>query len=500
MFLWSHDMAAAELNGLGVYPRSIVQMGETEFFLARQGQTHGKILGIRGEPTGFESASQATDDTYLCPLSAANASILRERLAWLQPKPLGVHLSFGFGDRLGSATPGHVQAVRDTNIAPIFAQQSVRENARTARTPQQVLDDALWGLFQEGWRLPWGADADHVKNASDLDVFIAAGYTVYTIDPGEHVDNQAPAASSSDLDSRVHNLPWDDLETILPDVERRYLGRPQPGCPTLRLDRAALWRAAAKYGCAIAHTAKMYRYLDAKAHQQAPAAAFEFEVSVDETDTPTSPAEHFFIASELHRLRVRWVSLAPRFVGRFEKGVDYIGGLDLFASEFAQHVAVAQALGPYKLSLHSGSDKFSVYPIVARLAGDLIHVKTAGTSYLEALRTAASVHPSLFRGIMAFASERYEEDRATYHVSARLAKMPSPARLADSDLPQVLDLSDARQILHVTFGSVVTAKDSEGKYRFRTELLSTLDQNEPAYTQALQAHLGKHLALLTSVD
>ena len=126
-------------------------------------------------------------------------------------------------------------------------------------------------------------------------------------------------------------------------------------------------------------------------------------MSVDETDTPTSHAEHLFIARELRRLGVRWVSLAPRYVGRFEKGVDYIGDLGAFEADFAGHAAIARALGPYKLSLHTGSDKFSIYDIATRSAGGLLHLKTAGTSYLEALRATASFDPTLFREILALA-------------------------------------------------------------------------------------------------
>ena len=110
------------------------------------------------------------------------------------------------------------------------------------------------------------------------------------------------------------------------------------------------------------------------------------EVSVDETDTPTSQAEHVFIANELRRLGVRWVSLAPRYVGRFEKGVDYIGDLATFEEDFGGHAVIARAMGPYKLSLHTGSDKFSIYGIAAGLTNGLLHLKTAGTTYLEELR------------------------------------------------------------------------------------------------------------------
>ena len=85
------------------------------------------------------------------------------------------------------------------------------------------------------------------------------------------------------------------------------------------------------------------------------------------------------------------------------KGVDYIGDLDEFEAEMAKHAAIARVLGPYKLSIHSGSDKFSIYPIFARHAGSLVHLKTAGTSYLEALRAIAGVDPAFFREILALA-------------------------------------------------------------------------------------------------
>jgi len=219
---------------------------------------------------------------------------------------------------------------------------------------------------------------------------------------------------------------------------------------------------------------------------------FELEVSVDETETPTSPLEHLFIASELRRLGVRWVSLAPRFVGRFEKGVDYIGDLGEFEAEFARHAAIARALGPYKLSLHSGSDKFSIYPIIARHAGELLHVKTAGTSYLEALRAVAAVDPDLFREILSFARVRYNEDKATYHVSADLDKVPLPETLSDEELAGVLDAFDGRQVLHVTFGSVLD--------RFGERLKEVLAEHEEAYYAALEAHFVKHLAPFKSAS
>jgi hypothetical protein len=480
------------------YPRSVVELDGTTYFLVRAEATGDKRLAILGDACGFEAEKVATGAyppggdreciaPFLCPLTPANAAALRERLPWLKPQTLGLHRTAGCGDRLGLATPGHVRAVRHFDLVPVFAQQSVRENARTGRTLQEVLDDAMWGVFQEGWREPWGADADHLKTTDDVDSFVAAGYTFYTVDPGAHVDNEAHSAPPSVLADKWDALPWAALLDSPEAMRNRYLGhRFHAEKLNLELEPTSLLRAACKYSRAILHVSHMYHHLAAIMGQR----SFEVEVSVDETETPTSPLEHWFVASELRRLGVRWVSLAPRYIGRFEKGADYIGDLNAFEAEFAQHAAIARTLGPYKLSLHSGSDKFSIYPLAARQAGSLVHLKTAGTSYLEALRTVAAVDPALFREILAFARPRYATDRATYHVSADAARVPESEDLSDAELSTVLDLFDGREVLHVTFGSVMD--------RFGPHLKDVLARNEEAYYAALEAHFVKHLAPFAS--
>ena len=471
------------LDGLAIYPHSVVETDSSTYFLVRRGSLGDKLLGVRGRADGFDGTPSSESGALLCPLSPDNAALLRVRLPWLRPVPLGVRTSAGLGDRLGLATPGHTRAAQGTGILPVFAQQSVRENDRSRRTPQQVLDDAMWGLFEVGWREPWGADADHLKTFEDVDSFIAVGYSTYTVDPGAYVDNSAHTSPSSEIEAKVQALPWAGLEDSTLDMERRYLGQSfDIGEVALRFDAETLWRAAAKYAGAVAHPARMYRHLAGQMGET----SFELEVSVDETATPTSPAEHLFIANELRRLGVQWVSLAPRYVGRFEKGVDYIGDLGTFEAEFIQHAAIARALGPYKLSIHSGSDKFSIYPIVARHTRRLAHLKTAGTSYLEALRTVAGAAPDLFREILALSRTYYDADRATYIVSAQLTNVPVPELLTDADLPGLLDQFDARQVLHVTFGSVMD--------RLGERLLRTLQENEEAYYAVLESHFDRHLS------
>src|SRR5690554_3490909 len=132
-------MAEGSLGDLVVYERSVVTHEGATYFLARDQAHDRKLLGVQGDAAGFSGERQG--NTLLCPLTHENAVALAARLPWLKPAPVGLRTSAGFGDRLGVATPGHAQAAEGTGIAPIFAQQSVRENTRTRRTPQQVLDD-----------------------------------------------------------------------------------------------------------------------------------------------------------------------------------------------------------------------------------------------------------------------------------------------------------------------------------------------------------------------
>ncbi|MBN1435814.1 MAG: hypothetical protein JW936_01960 [Sedimentisphaerales bacterium] len=491
-------LIAKQSGGFEIYPASMTVVDKLGVAMARKGVE--KILVTAGQKAGetdaFDGEMIVTENLTLklCPLSIANSKVLQGKLDFLQARPLGVKKSFGAGDRLGIATPGHVQAIRNGKMRPIFCQQSIREMTRTGRTPDEVMADACWGILQSGYRDGFGADADHLKNPEDIDRCFVSGFTFFTVDPGDYVDSSADSADAKMLAAKYEVLPWETLECSADQCRTTYadksykLDSPLGGFK-LMISGEDLLRAAVKYGRAVAHVKMMYEHLQAKAGDK----AVEFEVSVDETETPTSAAEHYYVASELRRLGVKWVSLAPRFVGDFEKGVDYIGDLEQFRSEFDKHVGLARHFGPYKISLHSGSDKFSIYPIAAELAGELVHLKTAGTSYLEALRAIAKVDPGLFREILAFAKERYPEDRATYHVSADVDKVARPGDLTDAQLPGVLDQFDTREACHVTFGSVLRNKKADGSFIFRERFFQTLRENEQVYYDILEKHIGKHI-------
>jgi hypothetical protein len=424
-------------------------------------------------------------------LDHPNAVAVREICEIARPQPLGLENSFGLGDRLGIAGPAHLQALQGSGFKVVLAQQSIRELERTERSPEEVMDAAMWAVLERGWEQPWGADADHLKNPADVELMAEAGFTMFTIDPGDHVVDAADEMSVPELQETAAKLPWTELEDTLGAALRRYAGKGIQVGPDLILEPSAenVLRAWVKYGATLAHTAKMYRHIASTMGER----PFEVEVSVDETASVTTPFEHWLVASELRRLDVEWIGLAPRFVGDFEKGIDYRGDLEVFRNEYLKHVAIAEHLGPYKISIHSGSDKFGVYRVIGEIGRGGVHVKTAGTSYLEALRTVAACEPELFREILDFSRSLYEHERRTYHVSAELERVPEATGLAVAELPPLFEDDDARQVLHVTFGRVLTEK-TDGEYLFKDRLLAALGVHEKEHYNNLVAHFRRHTA------
>lgn len=430
----------------------------------------GRMLFVKGTlPDGFHG--QPSEDGFLCPLDAQNAAAIRRELPWSAPQRVGMRKSIGCGDRLGIATPGHLRAVREGDMFPVLAQQSIREMQRAGRPAQQIIDDASWGVVQAGYEDGFGCDADHLKTFEDIESCAAVGYVGYTLDPGQYVDDAANDAGHETLAEKVHALPWETLKSNADSHQKHYIERQG-------FELTNYLRAAAKYAGAIARVAE----LDTHIRQCMGATPYDLEVSVDETATVTTPFEHRFIALELQRLGIAFNGLAPRFVGDFEKGVDYIGSLDAFEKDYQQHVAIARELGPYKLSIHSASDKFSIYPIISKHSGNDFHLKTAGTSWVEALRVIAMREPALFKQILALAVEGYPQNRASYHVSGEAENIPT---LADARLPELLDQFDAREVLHVSFGAVLS--------HFYDDLYRVLNTYIEDYWQVLHRHFNRHI-------
>jgi hypothetical protein len=213
-------------------------------------------------------------------------------------------------------------------------------------------------------------------------------------------------------------------------------------------------------------------------------------MSVDETNEDTTEADHVFVARELKARGVKLAAIAPKFLGSFEKGIEYKGDRAAFEASLKRHAAIAKAMGGHKISVHSGSDKFSLYPAIARDCKGRFHLKTAGTSWLEALRAVCRTDPALFREVADLARERYGADRASYHISGKVEDVPAPKDLRGAELEAAyFDTVAGRQILHVTYGSVFQSP-------LKARVFEALIADEKTHHACVAAHLGNHVAPL----
>jgi len=484
------DPSAATLLNDGAYPESQVSYEGATYWLERSADGAKRLVVVADDESAFRGFAGTTERTngqvrLVADTTPENAQALRSALPWLTPSRFGLHTSVGFGDRLGLATPGHVRALKTVGgpINPVFAQQSIREMGRCHRTPRNVLDDATWGAFQAGWTTPVGGDADHLEQLEDIDDTVAAGFVFYTLDPKAEVDPEAEHADAAVIQQKVETLDWPSLDSDLATFRKSYVAhRIDLEHEAIELDEESVVRAMAKYGPSLAHAMAMYRRLREKGID------CEVEFAVDETDYPTKPAEHVVVVSELQRLGMDFVSFAPRFVGRFEKGVEYIGDLDQLQRDFEIHAEIARALGPYKLSLHSGSDKYSTYPLIAEATKGIVHLKTAGTSWAEALRVIAHNDPDLMREVLALALDSFEANRKSYHLSCDPTKIPTDP--TDDQVAQLMDRVDSRQVLHVGYGAILE--------EFGPRMYQVWNNNEEEHYRIIADHFVKHLTPFAS--
>ena len=483
-----------------IYPKSIKELNGVIFFISRE--DNKKFLNLYYESnsskiqSSFEGVilAPANGENFFikkCDLNTYNRKALQNIFPFTNAVTIGLDNSFGYGDRLGLANPAHIRSVINSGFKPILAQQSIRELTRTNRTPAEVVDAAVWAVFQEGYEKGFGADADHLKTTDDIDLMVENGFTMFTFDPSEFVVNEADHINETELDKRINNLNWKGLQSSIKELSDEYLDKEfiLSDSLVIKSDLISIKKAIVKYGNAIAHIKKLYDHLIEKY----PNYDSEVEISVDETESVTTPFEHFFFVNELNRLGVKFISLAPRFIGDFEKGIDYKGDLDLFKQEYLKHLAITKYFGNYKISLHSGSDKFGVYKVIGSLKGAYTHIKTAGTSYLEALKVMAIKEPDFFREILDYGTSLYEQEKKTYHVSADLKKIKSAKDYSDEELEPLFYDDNVRQVLHVTFGRVLTDKNANGDYKFKDKLLDFLKTYEETYYEIIEIHFHKHL-------
>ena len=264
------------------------------------------------EGTSIEGKGKA------CPLTYENRLVLNRYFDYTAPRAFGTKIAtIGLGDRLGLASPGHIETVKGKEIKPVLAQQSIRELTLTNRSMTDMLDAAAFAVFQEGYKGGYGADGDHIKEESDIKYALSLGVSMITLDCSDQIDKTIEEASDEVIAKEFDNVP----EEVKQRYFDKYLNKTfEVNGLSLSFDETSLMRNILLYDEAITYTTHVYNEYISKEDR-----AIDFEISIDETETVTAPISHFFVANELIERGVTVVSLAPRFCGEFQKGIDYIG-------------------------------------------------------------------------------------------------------------------------------------------------------------------------------
>ena len=415
-------------------------------------------------------------------------------------KTLGKY-SFGIGDRFSHEGKAQLSALIEAqdrfnvDFVPVW-NKSNREHEIVCTDPMDTRREADEAVKALGYGKPYFVDADHI-NMNNVDKFIEAS-DFFTIDVADYIGRTAAPQ---------------DIECFT-ESNLKYMGNLSvPGIDEpFRIDRALIESLAGKYLFAAQEAGRIYRHIA----ERKGADNFVTEISMDEVDSPQTPIEIFFILSALAQENIPAQTIAPKFTGRFNKGVDYVGDTAQFEKEFREDLLVIDyAVREFglpkglKLSIHSGSDKFSIYPIMGRLIRQYdkgIHIKTAGTTWLEeniGLALADDNALGIAKKIAISALGRMEELCAPYAtvIDINPAKLPDAQQIASwsgneyaralrHNQADPLYNPDFRQMVHVSYKIAA---------QLGSEYYDALKRNSAVIAdQVRQNILDRHIARLFS--
>lgn len=407
--------------------------------------------------------------------------------------------SFGIGDRFGHQGKAQLKAFiaakeqLGIEFTPVW-NKSFREHSIVGTHPYEVRIEADEAVKALTWTGDYFVDADHI-NFKNVEPFIESS-DFFTIDVADFIGKPAPEKEVISY-IKAHNSFIGKL--IIPGIAKQF-----------EVTENWLYNFANNYLLAIDEVSKVFAYLVEKKGK----GNFVTEVSCDETDTPQSPLDLFFILQLMADKKIPAQTLAPRFSGRFNKGVDYVGDVNLFEEEFEQDLMVIDfAVKKFglpdnlKLSVHSGSDKFLIYPIIGRLIKKYdkgIHIKTAGTTWLEEIAGLAVSDGDglkLAKEVYTSAYEKIDELTAPYAsvININLSRLPSPEVVNDWTAMQfanaiIHDKSckeynpDLRQLIHV--GYKIAAKKGDVYFKALEKFESNIEK------QVFENIFVKHMKLL----
>jgi hypothetical protein len=403
--------------------------------------------------------------------------------------------SIGIGDRFGHEAKAQLKAIIDANeklnnITPVW-NKSFREHNIIHTKPSNTRMAADKAIRELNWKEQYFIDADHI-NMSNVDEFIDHS-DFFTIDVADFIDKKADEEKlKKSIDQNIKFIG----EIYIPNISQPF-----------KVTEKELENIIQKYLSAITEAGRIYRFVEGKKGKN----NFITEISIDEVLEPQSPIELLIILSLLSSEKIPLQTIAPRFTGRFNKGVDYVGDISKFEKEFEEDILIINyAVKKFglpdnlKLSIHSGSDKFSIYPVIKRIMQKHdkgIHLKTAGTTWLEeviGLALAGSEPLKLVKMFYNEALSRMDELCAPYAqvIDIDLNKLPSANEVKQwssekfantlRHIPGQPDYNpDFRQLIHV--GYKVAVEHGEEFTSFLSKYSDIIGQQ--VYENIYERHL-----------
>lgn len=338
--------------------------------------------------------------------------------------------SFGNGDRFAHEGKAQLEASilarkAGVNITPVW-NKSFREHKTVHSTPADVRTEANEAVHALSWNGQFLVDADHI-NLSNVEPFIESS-DFFTLDVADYIGKHA---SDEDINKFVEKYSSYIGEWSVPGIKEAFT-----------ISKDFLQNIAESFLFAIHEAKQIYNYIGDKKGTD----NFVTEISMDEVSNPQTPAELFFILAAISDAGIPAQTIAPKFTGRFNKGVDYVGDINIFSKEFEEDILIIKmAIKEFglpenlKLSVHSGSDKFSIYgPMnsIIKKYDTGLHIKTAGTTWLEELISLAEVGDdglAIAKEIYAQAINRFDELTAPYS---------SVIDISFNDLPQIEEVNN----------------------------------------------------------
>jgi len=337
--------------------------------------------------------------------------------------PLG-RISFGMGDRFAHQGKAQLRACvlateLGVQVTPVW-NKSNREHTFIGTEPSSLRAEADAAVKALGWKKGYHVDADHIR-LETVDRFIAPS-DFFTIDVADTIGKPA---EPRDVQKFLEHHPELVGKIVIPQIDKPF-----------QTTREYVEKIANKFLLAVQDAGKIYRHIAAAKGEK----NFITEVSMDETDSPQTPPELLIILAAIADEKIPIQTIAPKFTGRFNKGVDYVGDIKQFEREFNDDLAVIDfAVREYglpqtlKLSVHSGSDKFSIYEPIRKALQKFdagLHVKTAGTTWLEeliGLAEAGGDGLEIAKEIYAYAIQHVDEFCAPYATVIDIHKDKLPA-------------------------------------------------------------------------